>query len=379
MASKKYPWQNLSLGDLKGEEWKDVPGFEGYCQISSFGRMKRLEYAVQYPAGHFITKPEKILKAQVKKHKNYFVGDFSHSVAYAISISGTKHHFLLNRLLYYCFIEEFDMDDPDILILRKNGDWLDYSLSNLIKATRSEKQQKIYDRKRFVSPFKSLSEETKQEAIAASVEKVRKPVIQYLITGKKIAAFPSITEASAATGILVGSIINTVKARQATAGGYYWSTVYRKSADIKAFLQAFSQKRKSSYREKQGQKVTQYDMEGNKIAQYPSLADAETATGTNAMSISGVLRRVNKSANGFFWKKGYGKDKIDLSEHHWGLEQLYQKNRKPVSQFTLEGKFIKSYPSVKAAADATKVRAIYIGAVCRGVHKHTHGFIWKFS
>lgn len=34
------PYQNLSLEDMPGEEWRDIPGWEGYFKVSSFGRIK---------------------------------------------------------------------------------------------------------------------------------------------------------------------------------------------------------------------------------------------------------------------------------------------------------------------------------------------------
>lgn len=36
------PYQNLSLEDMPGEVWKDIPGWEGYYQSSTMGRIKSL-------------------------------------------------------------------------------------------------------------------------------------------------------------------------------------------------------------------------------------------------------------------------------------------------------------------------------------------------
>lgn len=36
------PYQNLSLEDMPGEIWKDIPGWEGYYQSSTMGRIKSL-------------------------------------------------------------------------------------------------------------------------------------------------------------------------------------------------------------------------------------------------------------------------------------------------------------------------------------------------
>jgi hypothetical protein len=57
---------------------------------------------------------------------------------------------------------------------------------------------------------------------------------------------------------------------------------------------------------------------GNKIAQFSSLQDAEAASGANVNAIRLVLKGIYKSAKGYFWKSGYGEDKIDLSNYKWG-------------------------------------------------------------
>jgi len=42
MHKQEYPYQNLSLTNIKGERWKDITGFEGEYQVSSYGRIKSL-------------------------------------------------------------------------------------------------------------------------------------------------------------------------------------------------------------------------------------------------------------------------------------------------------------------------------------------------
>ena len=37
------PYQNLSLEDLPGEEWKAIAGYEGSYQVSNMGRVKSLK------------------------------------------------------------------------------------------------------------------------------------------------------------------------------------------------------------------------------------------------------------------------------------------------------------------------------------------------
>lgn len=41
--SKLKPCFNMSLEDIEGEIWKDIPEFEGYYLVSNYGRVKSLE------------------------------------------------------------------------------------------------------------------------------------------------------------------------------------------------------------------------------------------------------------------------------------------------------------------------------------------------
>lgn len=56
-------YKNLSLGNLEGEEWRDVIGFEGKYQVSNMGRVKSLDY--------LHTKEEKILKQFLNNRIGY--------------------------------------------------------------------------------------------------------------------------------------------------------------------------------------------------------------------------------------------------------------------------------------------------------------------
>jgi len=55
-------YKNQSLTNISGERWKDIPGLEGYYIVSNRGRVKRLEYEMEYSNGALYTKPKKIIK-----------------------------------------------------------------------------------------------------------------------------------------------------------------------------------------------------------------------------------------------------------------------------------------------------------------------------
>ena len=69
--SYKYPYQNLSLKDIKGEQWEDIPGFEDYYQVSNYGRFKGLDRWIERKSiKGDLHLPEQILKQTKSKAFN---------------------------------------------------------------------------------------------------------------------------------------------------------------------------------------------------------------------------------------------------------------------------------------------------------------------
>ena len=82
--------------------------------------------------------------------------------------------------------------------------------------------------------------------------------------------------------------------------------------------------------------------------------------------------------------------RVFASEHRKKMSEALKKNpRVPVreynsmvrevSQYSLEGVFIKSYESIKKAGEATGFSNCSINNCCRGRRKASNGFIWKYT
>ena len=372
---KKYPYQNLDLKDIKDERWEDIPGTGGYYMVSNFARVKRLEYEMQYKNGAIYVKPEKIIKPSIVKAKNKFKNDYSYFLVNRIKLGGVRLNITLSRMVYHCFVEPFNLDDEKIVIICKDTDGVNVKPNNLMKATLSDRANRTVARGRMESTFKNLSKEHKEKQRAAIIKKVSKQVSQYSLKGKKIKTYSSVANAARATGVLAASIAPHASGKGLSAGGYVWRWGKEKIVDV----ESRRQRNKIKHRLKYGQKVTQYDFEGNKIAQFPSLQDAETATSANENAIRLVLKGVYKSAKGFFWKKGYGKDKIDLANYKWGRQSMAATQSKKVNQFSLEGALMKTFPSVKEAALSINVTSSVIVDVCKGRQKSSGGYKWEYA
>jgi hypothetical protein len=219
---KKYPYHNLDLKTIKGEKWKDIPHLEGYYQISSYGRIKRFEYEMEYKNGAIYLKEEKIIKPTIIKQINKFKKDHTYFLTNRVIFNKRKHNFTIARIVYYCFVEQFNYEDSRIVIISKDGDNFNIRPSNLLKVTISQKQLRIVERNRFQSSYSTLSDNLRRKQRTAIVRAVSKQVTQYTKDGKKIKTYPSMAAAQKATGIFASSIGNRAAGNGKTAGGYIW-------------------------------------------------------------------------------------------------------------------------------------------------------------
>ncbi len=76
------------------EEWRDIPGYEGYYQVSNLGRVKSLPRIVPMSDGRMYTCRERFLKTS-------FTGFYCHVV---LSQSGREATLLMHRLVLESFV-----------------------------------------------------------------------------------------------------------------------------------------------------------------------------------------------------------------------------------------------------------------------------------
>ncbi|HMH34082.1 MAG TPA: NUMOD4 domain-containing protein [Puia sp.] len=297
MAAKKYspplrktsyPFQDLELRSIKGEQWEDLPGLAGYFMISNLGRIRRLEYETQYKNGAIYTKPEKIIKPAVVRGANRLIKDFTYFLVNRVTLEGIRHNIALARWVHYCFNEDYDIADRNLVIFYRDDDSFNLRSSNLHLATQKEKQQRVVRRGRYQSGFTYMSTQARKRQRQAIAKTLQKQVTQYSLEGERINTFESMAIAQKATGIFATSIGAVASGKKITAGGYAWRFGNDSAIDIRATREA----RKRQHRKIYGQKVTQYDLKGNRIARYDSLQDAETASGANINHQTGHKRKI---------------------------------------------------------------------------------------
>lgn len=222
MSKRKYAYLNLTLKNIKGEKWKDLPELDGYYIISNFGRVKRLPYEMQYRNGAIYLKPEKIIKPGIVKQRNNYKRDYKYFLVNRVKLNGKRYNLSIARLVYHCFVKPFDLENRSIVIFYKDGDSFNIRPSNLLPATLEDKQNRIVLNKRARSHFLFLSKKMRRENRKKIVKTKSKQVTQYTIAGKKLKTFSSMAEAQRATGIFASSIVIVTTGKGITAGGYVW-------------------------------------------------------------------------------------------------------------------------------------------------------------
>ncbi|RXM37771.1 hypothetical protein BOQ62_20800 [Chryseobacterium sp. CH21] len=196
---------NKSLKDLPDEKWKTIEGFENY-EISNYGRVKSCERLFRSPLGHEYKLATRILKPIYSKNFNIYQQSYTYNFQCKLSQEGKSQTKSLGRLVYYHFVEKFDMDDRTVVIVAKDNNRFHMHCRNLEKISVREESLRIYrsDRAKNINALYS------------------QPVSQYDVNGLLIAQYESIYSAERKLGISCERIMHVINKVFLTAGSFRW-------------------------------------------------------------------------------------------------------------------------------------------------------------
>lgn len=124
--------------------------------------------------------------------------------------------------------------------------------------------------------------------------------------------------------------------------------------------------------------VYQYDLDGNFIAEYPSLSEAERVTGISNSSISSCCKGKQMYTGEFQWS--YTKvDKMPKIDKHQLISDKVRKKGKPVYCYDMDGNFIKKYNSARIASEETNTNQRQINVCCSGRTRYSNNFQWLYE
>ena len=117
-------------------------------------------------------------------------------------------------------------------------------------------------------------------------------------------------------------------------------------------------------------KITQYDLQMNKIKDFNSIVEASKELNIGKSNITGVLSNYRKTAGSFIFK--YFED-----DNHYDPVILNNKGRN-VIQYDLDMKIIKVFNSLAEVSKELNINKNNIWAVIKNYRKTAGGFIFKY-
>ena len=121
--------------------------------------------------------------------------------------------------------------------------------------------------------------------------------------------------------------------------------------------------------------IFQYSIYGEYLKEYESIKLAQYQTGIKSILPSSSSK---KTSGGFIWLLQRNDDQaMEIASKINPSRMIYK--RRPVLQYSLEGKFIKRYESAGEAERLNSISRSKVGECCRGKRKTAGGYIWKYD
>lgn len=174
------------------EEWKDIPGWDGFYQVSNFGRVRS---------------KKGIRKLNLTKDGYYQV---------QLNYKKKKQTINVHRLVWLAFNGEIP---PNMEVNHIDENKLNNNLSNL--NLLSHKDNMVWGTR-----IERLKDSMTNNPLKS------KTVVQYDFDYNIVCTYPSISEASRITGYSIGNICWCCKGRSKQAYGYIWQ-YKEKEASVK--------------------------------------------------------------------------------------------------------------------------------------------------
>lgn len=202
-----YSFRNLSIKNIKGETWKDIYGYEGYYKVSNLGRVKSLDRIIPHPRLYQQFVKGRILKQKIIKDFNSITGDAMISLQVALALENTIHYYNVRRLVYMVFKKKINFKKDGLYVINKDGDGYNNRVSNLVLASKAEKQRRSIDSGRQNFDYlKSIDRSMWKKNYSRRIS-----INQYSSNGKLVKKFKSIREAHETTGFDSKGISNAAK------------------------------------------------------------------------------------------------------------------------------------------------------------------------
>lgn len=200
------------------------------------------------------------------------------------------------------------------------------------------------------------------------------PICQFDKKGRYIATYNGVRAASKNTQSNPSAITQVCKNNKKTTNGFIWKylndPIFNKypigTKDLENYI-GISKDRLYS------KSIYQYSLDGELIKKWDSAVEVSHSLGFNLSYIHKACKGYKRHAYKYIWKycdTDYPKlvTKINLINRS-----------KKVNQYSLDGKFIKEWVSIRSVTESLKIDNSAISKVCRGIYNSTGGYKWKYS
>lgn len=123
----------------------------------------------------------------------------------------------------------------------------------------------------------------------------------------------------------------------------------------------------------------QYTFDGKYVASFSSSIEAADKLGICGSSIRNALSGLSSSAGGYLWIATKDEPPATINPLKSYKERCRDAFGKPVSQYTLDGKWIRDFGSANEARDFLGKTSGAINNCLKGRARSAYGFIWKYA
>lgn len=208
-----------------------------------------------------------------------------------------------------------------------------------------------------------LSEEQKQKISEAG----KKPVLQYTKSFEFIKRWDGAIDASLEVGISTSMIAACCRENIGSAGGFIWRYEHPELVgNPKGHTNPDAYK-----------PVDQYSSNGEFITTYIHITEASEKTGIDSSTIGKCCKNEQRKTGGFIWR--YHGEELTQDHIEWCNGTGREDARTPVSQYSKDGTFIKSWDGMHVVEKELNFDVAAIARACKGEQKLSYGFIWRYA
>lgn len=119
--------------------------------------------------------------------------------------------------------------------------------------------------------------------------------------------------------------------------------------------------------------VIQYDLKGNKVAEYPSIKNAADTIGVSRALITKCVSFKYLCGNGYQWR--YADDMTPVKD----ISAQAKKTNIKICQYSLDWTLIQKFSSLQEASSAVGCSKSAICAACERKIKTVKGYFWRYE